>query len=462
MSLQTNTSQQQEVIVSNQQPEKEVTTAFKWFHAISLNGGHMLVLATIGSYFSVYMTDTVGITAAAAAGIMFVATLWDAINDPIMGTIADRTNSRWGRYRPYFLFVPIIFVIASVLLFINPTGFDAIGKVVYIGGLYIILNMCTTALTMPQMAVLPAVTKNDKERNSVITLGAAFTAIAFTIGATFTPQLTGFFGGSYIPLMVIYGIITIICFWGLFVTSKEKYITTSEKSPFTKDLKKLFRYKEIYPLILVWCLAAVGYGFMFASSVYFMMYYIGRPDLISLYMGIISIGALVSMVVCMPIALKIFKTGQRAMLVTQLITFVFYGIAFIFGDNLIVLYVSSFIATAIGAMSNALVNILVNDTIDFIYLKEKTSLNGTIASIKGFAQKCGNTITNSGILALLAISGYIPGAIGQQPDATMFTLNFVRFGIPAIICLLIVLCMKYYPLEKYRPEIEKMKNGSID
>lgn len=460
MSAETNVVQQPEVKISTQHPRKEVTTAFKWFHASSLNGGHMLVLATIASYFSVYMTDTVGISAGAAAGIMFVATLWDAINDPIMGTIADRTNSRWGRYRPYFLFVPIIFVIASVLLFINPTGLDYVGKIVYIGGLYILMNMCTTALTMPQMAVLPAVTKNDNERNSVITLGAAFTAIAFTIGSTFTPQLTGIFGGSYLPLMVIYGIITIICFWGLFVTSKERYITTSEKIPFTKDLKKLFKYKEIYPLILVWCLAAIGYGFMFASSVYFMMYYIGRPDLISLYMGIISVGALVSMVVCMPVALKIFKTGQRAMLVTQLITFVFYGIAFIFGENLIVLYVCSFIATAIGAMSNALVNILVNDTIDFIFLKEKTSLNGTIASMKGFAQKCGNTITNSGILALLAVSGYIPGAIGQQPDSTMYTLNFVRFGIPAIICLIIVICMKYYPLEKYRSEIDKMKNSS--
>ena len=133
MSIQTNTTQQQEVTVSNPHSEKEITTAFKWFHATSLNGGHMLVLATIASYFSIYMTDTVGISAAAAAGIMFVATLWDAINDPVMGTLADRTNSRWGRYRPYFLFVPIIFVIASVLLFINPTGIDGIGKVIYIG-----------------------------------------------------------------------------------------------------------------------------------------------------------------------------------------------------------------------------------------------------------------------------------------------------------------------------------------
>lgn len=73
----------------------EVGTAFKWFHATSANGGAMLMAAVIASYFSVYMTDTLKIPAAAASAIMFVATLWDAINDPMMGVIADRTKSRW-------------------------------------------------------------------------------------------------------------------------------------------------------------------------------------------------------------------------------------------------------------------------------------------------------------------------------------------------------------------------------
>lgn len=116
--------------------------------------------------------------------------------------------------------------------------------------------------------------------------------------------------------------------------------------------------------------------------------------------------------------------------------------------KLIVLYVTSFLATAIGAMSNALVNVLVNDTIDFIQLEEGVSLNGTISAIKGFAQKCGTTVVNSGILALLAASGYIAGAIGQQPESTLITLNCIRFGVPAIICVIIVICLKYYPLEK--------------
>ena len=412
--------------------KSEVSTAFKWFHGSSLNGGVMLISATVASYYGVFMTDTVKIPAAAASIIMLIASLWDAINDPIMGTIADRTHTKFGRYRPYFTIFPVLMAIVGVLLFWNPTGLSTNQKIIYVAVTYIAYGMLYTILTMPHMA-----------------MGAGFCALSFTIASTFTTQMVDFFGGSYIPLMAIYGVLGVIAFWGLFATSKERYLQPVEKRPIMHDLKKLFKHKQLYPIMLVWCLASMGYGLMFASSVYYVMYYLARPDLIALYMGIVSIGALVSMVVLMPIVLKIFKTGQKA--------FICYGIAFFFGKNLIVLYVTSFLATAIGAMSNALVNVLVNDTIDFIQLEEGVSLNGTISAIKGFAQKCGTTVVNSGILALLAASGYIAGAIGQQPESTLITLNCIRFGIPAIICVIIVICLKYYPLEKYYPAIEEMK-----
>ena len=437
--------------------KSDVSTAFKWFHASSLNGGTMLISATIASYYGVFLTDTIKIPAAAAAIIMLVASLWDAINDPMMGTIADRTNTKFGRYKPYFTIFPVLMAIVGVLLFVNPTSFSTNQKIAYAAVTYIAYGMLYTVLTMPHMAVLPAVTRDNKTRNQVIAMGAGFCAISFTIASTFTPKIVSFFGGSYLPMMAIYGVLGIISFWGLYATSDEKYLQKSEKRPIMQDVKTLFKHKQLYPIMLVWCLASMGYGLMFASSVYYVMYYLARPDLIALYMGIISIGALVSMVVLMPIALKIFKTGQKALIVTQTLTFICYGIAFFFGKNLTVLYVVSFLATAIGAMSNALVNVLVNDTIDFIQLEDGVSLNGTISSIKGFAQKCGTTVVNSGILALLAASGYIAGAIGQQPGATLITLNFIRFGIPAFICLIIVICLKYYPLEKYYPAIEAMK-----
>ena len=194
-----------------------------------------------------------------------------------------------------------------------------------------------------------------------------------------------------------------------------------------------------------------------------MMYYYMRPDLISVYMGVISIGALVSMVVLMPIFLKVFKTGQRALMVSQILSMICYIILFFFGKtSFTFLCVLTFISACTSSMQNALVNVLVNDAIDYIQLKEGISANGVISSIKGFAQKCGNTFTNSGVLLVLSLSGYVANAIGQEPESTMFALNFLKFGAPCLTGIILILSVMFNPVHKYAKEIEDMKSKMED
>ncbi|WP_044915284.1 MFS transporter [Butyrivibrio sp. WCE2006] len=449
---------------SNTNSKTEVGSSFRWFHATSVNGGAMAAAAVLASYLSVYMTDTLKIPAAICSVIMLISTLWDAINDPIMGVLADSTHTRLGRYRPYFLFAPVLLTFFATMVWVDWGFTSNMAKAAYILVMYIGYGMTVTMYTMPQMAILPAAVKRDEERNKIITMGAGCCAVAFTIGNTFTPNITGFFNSlgfsnGYIPYMIICGILSFVSFWGLFRASRgqERYLSKPEKNPF-KGLKMILKYKEVYPNIIAWVMASMGYGLMFASSVYYMMYYYERPDLISVYMGVISIGALVSMVVAMPIVLKVFKTGQRALCFSQISTIILYMILFFFGKtNFVFLCVLTFIASVTGAMQNALVNILVNDTIDFIMYKEGKTANGLVSSIKGFAQKCGNTVTNSGILAILAASGYVAGAIGQQPESAMFALNFIKFGAPSLTGLVVILCVVFGPIRKYKNEIEEMK-----
>ncbi len=440
--------------------KQKPTLAFTLSWALSYQGGAMLVSATIASYFSVYMTDTIGIPAAAASIMMFIATLFDAINDPIMGTVADRTRSRWGRYRPWFLFCPPVFMAVCMLLFANP-DLSTQGRIVYTEIFYILYGVLFTMLTMPWQSILPAHIKDDDQRNKLVQLGATCMAIAFTIASSFTEQFTAFFGGSYVPLMAIYGIITIVMYWILFKTSTEKYIVEKEKTNVSADLKALLKHKELISVIIVWMMSALGYGLMFGSSVYYIMYYICRPDLISQYMLIVSVGAIVSMMFLMGVMLKIFKGSViRAFQVSQAITLVCYIVLFLFGKNsLMLLYILTFIATAFGAMEQAMINILVNDTIDYILLKDNLTLSATISAIKGFAQKCGSTLSNSGILAVLAWTGYVAGAIGEQSDLALFGINLTRFGIPAATCVIIIVCLMFYPISKHYGEIAKMKEN---
>ncbi|MCD8188623.1 MAG: MFS transporter [Clostridiales bacterium] len=426
--------------------------------ALSYQGGAMLIAATISSYFSVFLTDTVGIPAAAASVMLFIATLWDAINDPIMGTIADRTKSRWGRYRPYFLFFPPLFTAAAMLVFANP-DLPMMGKIVYTEVFYIMWGMLYTILTMPWQSILPAHVKDDNTRNGLIQAGGTCMAIAFTIASSFTTNFIALFGGSYVPLMFIYGVFTCIMYWVLFKTSTERYLMPVEKRSVGEDLKRLIKHKELLSVIIVWMMSSLGYGLMFGSSVYYIMYYWARPDLISTYMLAVSVGAIVSMMFLMGILLKIFKGSVvKAFQFSQGVSMVCYIILFFFGKtSLVLLYVLTFIATAFGAMEQAMINILVNDTIDYIMLKDKMSLSATISAIKGFAQKCGSTLSNSGILAVLAITGYVAGAIGEQPDSAMLGINIIRFGLPAATCIVIILCLAIYPISKYYDEIAEMK-----
>jgi Na+/melibiose symporter-like transporter len=364
------------------------------------------------------------------------------------------------------------------LLFSNP-GFiqgSPMAKCVYVCITYMVYGMCVTAYTMPQMAILPAMTLDDQERNSVVAKGAACCALAFTIASTFSTQLVEIFG-SYRRLMCFYAVFACVSFWGLYKTSEEKYVAPkAEGDGGLKQLVYVFRHKEVWPVMLCWCLASISYGFMFSSSVYYAQYILApqRVDFatmdeaaigatiggtISTYMGFVSVGALISMMVLMPIFLKVFKTGYKALLVSQVLTVVCYVILFFTGRmNFMYCCIFSFIATVVGAMVNALVNVLVNDTIDFIMLKEGKQLNGVVSSVKGFAQKCGTTIVSSGMLAILAVCGFDAqlGPFGQSDSAIAGT-NAVRFLVPALVSVVIIIIVALYPLKKYFPEIAEMK-----
>lgn len=405
--------------MSNQPKQEKLSKAFVWFHATSVNGGAMAIAATIASYFSLYVQETIGITAAQLSVILLICSLWDAINDPIMGVICDSCNPKWGRYRTWFTFTPIVLLVDMWFLFSNPSFIQgsATVKCIYVCVCYMIYGMVVTAYTMPQMAILPAMTLDDQERNDVVAKGAGVCALMFTIASTFSVQLVEIFG-SYRNLMCTYAIFAVISFWGLYKTSEERYVAPKEEGGGLKQLVYVFRHKEVWPVMLCWCLASISYGFMFTSSVYYAQYIwagkrvdfatmdeaaIGATvgSTISTYMGFISIGALISMMVLMPIFLKVFKTGYKALLVSQILTVACYAVLYFTGRlNFWYCCVLSFVATVVGAMVNALVNVLVNDTIDFIMLKEGKQLNGVVSSVKGFAQKCGTTVTSSGMLAI--------------------------------------------------------------
>jgi len=131
----------------------KVSKAFTFFYATSTNGAPMLIASIITTYYTLFLTDELKIPTMTCSLIMLIATIWDAINDPIMGVIADRTNTRWGRYRPYFLVAPILLTIFTTLMWVKP-NFSPTGLIIWVLITYIGYGMTVTLYTMPRMAIL--------------------------------------------------------------------------------------------------------------------------------------------------------------------------------------------------------------------------------------------------------------------------------------------------------------------
>lgn len=439
--------------------EREMTLSKRVIWALGQASGRQFITGLVATYILVFLTDTFGVAAGAAGVIMTVAAIWDAINDPILGSIADRTKTRWGTYRPYLLFVPLPLAIVSVLLFAAPE-LTATGKVVYTAVLYISYGMLLTALEIPYNAILPTMTKNEMERNDAISLSTFIASISIMIVSSFTPNLVQVLGGEdpskgYMLLVGIGAALMCVTSWITFGTCKEKYTvekTEEDKVPVSVSLKKLLSVKEMYPMLLFWCVGCILFQIIMASSVYYCMYYLMNPGLIATYMLVISVSGMVGVLVVMPVLLRVVKGSmKKAVTCTQSICVVCYALCFFIGGKSIpAIYVLTFIASMFATMTNAFRPMTVVGMTEYVLGTTGEQLNGTISAIGGFAYKCGTAISNAILAGVLAATGYIAGAIGQEPEAVLVGINAVRFLVPLAASVLYIIFIQFYPEKKMR------------
>lgn len=204
-------------------------------------------------FLPIFYTDVFGIPAAAMGTMMLVTRIWDAVNDPIMGMIADRTESRWGKFRPYIITLAVPLALGGILTFTTPDLGDS-GKLIYAYATYVLLVMLYTAVNVPYSALMGVITPNSMERTEVSSFRfvAAF-AGQFIVGAA-TLTLVSFLGGGSEQLgwqmtMGAYGLLAIILLSATFFMTRERVAPTkAQRNKIKDDLKDLIRNK---PWVLV-------------------------------------------------------------------------------------------------------------------------------------------------------------------------------------------------------------------
>lgn len=245
----------------------------------------------IGSYLSYFYTDIFGLSAAAAGTLFLLTKIVDACTDPVMGAIADRTESRWGKFRPYLLFGALPMAGAGVLTMSTPDLGDG-GKLLWAYGTYTLMMMCYTLLSTPYSSLAGVITANTDERNSIFGLRFFFAYTTGIIVGAFTPGLADYFGNGdaahgWQMTMVLYSTVASLCFIVVFFTTQERVHPPKQQSSAPiQDIKDLLNNKPWLILFALAMIIMMTIVFRGSSATYYFKYFVERPDLMGAYIGI--------------------------------------------------------------------------------------------------------------------------------------------------------------------------------
>ena len=419
--------------------------------------------------FPLFFTNVFGLTFADAAALMLIARLFDVVTDPIMGSLADRTQSRWGTYRPWLIFGAIPFGLIFALLLYTP-DFGPAGKRIYAYVLYLLMMAVYTAVNVPYGSLLGVMTDDDNEKNqfSSYRMVGAY-AMGFITLLSF-PYLQKMVGGTdahqYAVLGAVFGIIaaamTLAC--GLMTKERLKPVRAEKYS--LSQFVDLFKNKPWIYLTLIGLCTNFFNGFRYAVAGYLISYCLGGDvtvgSLIINYTVLMAFGEVTCMIFggVSPKFAKWVGSKRMAFVWSAVICVVFSVLFFFIPMNpkYIWLMVAVVILTSVGVgLYSPLLWSMYADVADFATEKFGTSSTGLIFSSGTMAQKLGGAISGSLIALLLGLAGarMIPDDFGNMSIDSASVTESVRtmvwslFSlIPAAIALIMGWLAYKFPIRK--------------
>ncbi|MBQ7150449.1 MAG: MFS transporter [Prevotella sp.] len=419
--------------------------------------------------FPVFFTNVFGLTIADTATLMLIARLFDVVTDPMMGALADRTQSRFGTYRPWLIYGAIPFGLIFALLLFTP-DFGPVGKRIWAYSLYLMMMAVYTAVNVPYGSLLGVMTDDDNEKNqfSSYRMVGAY-AMGFITLLSF-PYLQKMVGGSdahqYAVLGAGFGVLaaamTLAC--GLLTKERLKPVR-AEKFSF-KPFADLFKNKPWIYLTLIGIGTNFFNGFRYAVAAYLLTYCLGGDitinGLIINYTVFMTFGEVTCMIFggVSPKFTEWMGSKKKAFYVATLICIVF-SVAFFFvpmDASYIWVMIALVVLTSVGVgLYSPLLWSMYADVADYATEKNGTSSTGLIFSSGTMSQKFGSAISGSLVALLLGVAGFVSGTNPETGETVITITNeesvrqmiWCLFSIfPAIIACLMILLVIKYPIKK--------------
>ncbi|MRT93977.1 MFS transporter [Ancylomarina sp. 16SWW S1-10-2] len=403
----------------------------------------------VGFWILIFYTDTFGISAAAAGTIMLIARFWDMISDPIMGIIADRTNTRWGKFRPYILWMAIPYSVLAVLTFTTP-DLGPTGKVIYAGVTYMLLMTVFTAINLPYSSLGAVMTSDSYERAGLNSYRFIFAFIGQFIVSGTALSLALYFGGDdtakgYQYTLILFSIVSFVLFMITFKTTKERVQPPKEqKENLKEDFRNLFKNKPWVILFLVGIISFIMFAMQNLSIAYYFKYYIGKEENVQLFNVIGTVALIVAIPFSKPLAKKFGK--RNVFLASSLLSGFFFICLYLpAANNLTMIYIFNILAKMAYAPAVPLLWTMLADTADYSEWKTGRRSTGLVFSAATFAQKAGWGI--GGALAgwMLAIFNFTPNV--EQTETAITGIKLMISVIPGILYMSCAILLYFYTID---------------
>ena len=449
----------------NKNTNTEASEKDVWLYSTG-NFANNIIFMMVSLYVMYYYTNILGISALAAGTIFMVARLVDAVTDPIMGAIVDRTNTKMGKYRPFITFGAPFLGIAFVMLFTTP-DLGPTGKVIYAYVSYIFYSLTWTCVQIPQLA-LPIMLSNDVARRTKIqAIFQAFGAVASLVVQSFALPMLDAFGGQDNPqawtkLIILYSVVATVIFI-LSAASVRKLDVYNPNSAKKKAQGQKLSFKDSVNAIvknraLLCVLLAYGTD-MFASQIsnsvrmYFFKYNMGgRTDLISYigYMGTIAAFAMLFF-----IGPFVKKLGKRVGIAIVEALCLILTLPLLFGapsQNVFMVMLSLLSTTFLFNITNTMSRSAVLDAANYAEVKQGVACNALVSSTFTFVNKCCQAFSAFFAGAILESTGY-NAELTQQAPSTLNAILYLMTLVPIAAYIFSLIGMWFYPLNR-KDEIE--------
>ena len=420
----------------------------------------------VGNYLMFFYSNVLGVGMTAIATLFLLSRIWDAINDPIVGMVSDRTRSKWGRYRPWLLFGAPICSLVMVLTFWGSSQWSEGWKIAYMAITYCTLVLAYTCVNLPYGTLCSAMTQNMDERAKINTSRSVAAMLAINVINIITIPLIKLFGDGqqasakgYLIVTILYGLMFSACHLFCFKNTKEVVEPVEEKKYSVWEQLKAVSRNTPYMLAL---LGQFMFGLVLyirnSDLVYYFTYVEGNGDFLTIYSLITIVPALIG-AAAFPIAFRIIGNKGR--------TASFF--AFTLGVSMFMLYFFSPTSSPVwfylfGALTqfffsgfNTAIYAVIPDCVEYGEWKTGVRNEGFQYAFISLGNKLGMALGTAGLALWFGLTGFdsdaatqagLKGLTYDAPAASIDVMHHVFSTIPGVLWILTGIFLLFYKLDK--------------